>query len=275
MTKLRVVTWNAEGMFVEGSKTRRALPHDALTVLRQLDADIIVVPEFGNLGKLRDEIAVAIHALGYQLALAPYDDVRAKGVGIAILSRLPVVLERQHRLTETNRSCLEIHCRGGAGEILRIVGVHLDDRSEEIRMSQIQAVTDIINTHQSMPTLLLGDLNAMHYDSRFARMVRSTVAGTVARHLHHELLSSIATRVHEMGYGTTIRYIDEHTSLRDLDTKHRRTISARQAGLEWMPSLRLAKIDWIFGSAHFKVLRYRVMRDVGSDHRPVVVDLTY
>lgn len=275
MKKLRVVTWNAEGMFVEGTKTRRALPHDALAVLRHLGADIVVVPEFGNIMKLRDEISVAIRSLGYQVSLAPYTDERAHGVGIAILSRLPIVSERQHQLTDSSQSCLEIHCRDTTGEIIRIIGVHLDDRSEETRMNQVVTVGDIVNTHQTLPTLLAGDFNAMHHDSRFARMVRSRLAGAIARNIKHELLSSIAIRVHEMGYGTTIRYIDEHTSLSNSDAKLRRTISAKQADLEWMPAIKLAKIDWIFGSKHFNVLRYRVMRDVGSDHRPIVVDFEY
>ena len=89
--RLRVVTWNAEGMFVEGTKTRRATPHDALRVLRRLNADIIVIPEFGRLDGLRDEIHTAMASLGYEVVSTPYHDSNAPGLGLVVLSRLPVV----------------------------------------------------------------------------------------------------------------------------------------------------------------------------------------
>ena len=275
MTKLRVVTWNAEGMFVEGSKTTRALPHDALAVLQKLKADFVVVPEFGNIATAREETMLAIRALGYEISLAAYDDERSPGIGMAVLSRLPVVSVAQHALPETRRPYIELHARDEAGEQLRIIGVHLDDRSEVTRMKQIVSVVSIINAGASTPTLVMGDFNAMHEKSLFARVARSSVAGRLSARVKHDQLRSVASRVHEMGRGTTIKTILTDTRLRDLDTKHRRTISAKQAGLEWAPALRLAKIDWIFGSKHFKVISYKVQRDVGSDHRPVIADLQY
>ena len=59
----------------------------------------------------------------------------------------------------------------------------------------------------------------------------------------------------------------------DLDGKLRRTISAKQAGLEWAPKLRLAKIDWIFGSSGLVATKYAIYKDIGSDHRPVIADI--
>lgn len=78
-----------------------------------------------------------------------------------------------------------------------------------------------------------------------------------------------------MAMGTTIAYLLKETTLHDLDTKNRRTISGKQRGLEWIPAVRLAKIDWIFGSKQFRTLSYRIMRDVGSDHRPVLAKIQY
>ena len=65
MTRLRVATWNAEGMFVEGTKTRRATSHDAITALRRLNADIVFVPEFGDMSRLNQPTITAIRSLGY------------------------------------------------------------------------------------------------------------------------------------------------------------------------------------------------------------------
>ena len=70
---LRVMSWNAEGMFVEGSMTRRASPDDALAVLREVGADIVVVPEFGVFERMSEKTSSAIAArlaLGEPVPLA-------------------------------------------------------------------------------------------------------------------------------------------------------------------------------------------------------------
>lgn len=273
--KLRVVTWNAEGMFVENTKTRRATPHDGLGVLRRLNADIVVIPEFGVIEALHDEVELTLRALGYEVSIMPYDDARAPGLGMAILSRLPLHAQRVHSLGDGGRNFCEVLCRDSNGAPIRVFGVHLDDRAESIRLTQLPAIVDEVNKHLDERVLVLGDFNAMHEKAWFARFARSSAAqvGTVV--LRDKLMVSMAERVREMAIGTTVKYILEHTNLHDLDTHRKRTISAKQAGLEWAPSVRLAKIDWIFGSKHFTTHKYTVLGDVGSDHRPVIAELTY
>jgi endonuclease/exonuclease/phosphatase family metal-dependent hydrolase len=275
VSHLSVVTWNAEGMFVDGTKTKRANPHDALRVLRELDADIIVIPEFGNLAGLRDEIRTTIQSLGYQIASSMYHDARVPGLGFVILSRLPIIAEHTHSLAVTGRTFLELLCKDPQDNCLRIIGVHLDDRGEAIRMKQVGDVVSIINQDNTTPTLLVGDMNAMHETSRLASFVRSKLARSIVRRVKHEQIARVASAVQDMAMGTTIAYILKETTLHDLDTKNRRTISGKQRGLEWIPAVRLAKIDWIFGSKQFRTLSYRIMRDVGSDHRPVLAKIQY
>ena len=275
MSKLRVVTWNAEGMFVEGTKTRRATPHDALRVLRRLNADIIVIPEFGRLDGLRDEIHTAMASLGYEVVSTPYHDSNAPGLGLVVLSRLPVVSWHVHALAVTGRNLLEVFCKDESGSRIRIIGVHLDDRGEAIRMHQIRDVVQLVNADVTTPTVLMGDMNAMHERSRFARFIRLAPVRHMTRYINHTLVASVAQRVQEMALGTTIATLQHDTLLHDLDPGHKRTISGRQRGLEWIPSVRLAKIDWIFGSRQIKTVIYKVHRDVGSDHRPVEANIIY
>jgi len=275
MSRLTVATWNAEGMFVEGTKTRRASPHDAIETLKKLDADVVVVPEFGRLSDLLDEIHTTIEALGYELVTLAYDEPRTPGLGFAIMSRLPIVQTEVHALQDSARQLLEIVCHNEDGARIHIFGAHLDDRSEQGRLTEITAIADIINRHHDEHILLLGDFNAMHKDSWFAKMARSALARHLSRRVSHELIRSMADRVHEMALGTTIEYLLRHTSLHDLDPGRKRTISSKQAGLEWVPSWRLAKIDWIFGSKQFKTVSYHVLPDAGSDHRPVKTVLEY
>lgn len=274
MARIRVVTWNAEGMFVEGTKTRRATPHTAISTLKKLDADIIVIPEFGQLERFEQRIDNAIGSLGYEIVLVPYDDAALTDVdatGMAVLSRLPVTHIRLHKFG-TVRNAVELHVRIEHHD-LRVYGIHLDDKHEETRLLQVKDLVESIAKKPQMTTLVMGDFNAMHRSSNFARLSRSRIAKKVSRHVRHEQLFTIALRLQEMAIGTTVEYIEQRTALHNLDPKHSLTISGRQAGLEWVPHIRLAKIDWIFGTRDVHTVRYNVYRDVGSDHRPVIADI--
>lgn len=275
MNHLSVVTWNAEGMFVDGTKTRRGTPHNAIATLRRLNADIVVIPEFGRIADLEDAHMAAIQALGYEVTLIAYDEPRSPGLGFAILSRLDVIATYIHDLPGSKRQMLEIRCKDADGVHLRILGVHLDDRSEEGRLNEVTTVCEIVNSETNIPTILLGDFNAMHRDSWFARIARSRPARHLSHRVPHSLVKSMAQRVHEMALGTTVDYLLTHTKLHDLDPGRKRTISGKQAGLEWLPAWRLAKIDWIFASKQVTTLHYHVLRDQGSDHRPVKADVQY
>lgn len=283
MTRLRVVTWNAEGMFTppfavpEGvtylaMHTRRASVDDAVATIQMLDADIVVIPEFGSFGQLEDEARAALHALGYNLVEVPYEDRYQPQIMLCVLSRLTIVTVSRLRLGDL-RNAAAVTVSFDDGRHLRLFGVHLDDDNEAFRMQQVpDLVQEIVSDHQT-PTLVMGDFNAMDAHSFPARIARSVPVRWFAAMVPSAKLRHIVRRVVEMASGTTIRSVEHRTHLYDLDDKHRLTISAKQAGLEWVPAIRLAKIDWIFGTKHFRVERYSVYRDVGSDHRPVVADL--
>ncbi|MGB4761964.1 MAG: endonuclease/exonuclease/phosphatase family protein [Candidatus Saccharimonas sp.] len=274
MSRLRVVTWNAEGMFVRGAKTQRATPHDAIKTLKLLEADVVVVPEFGKLEGLETPIRNAIGSLGYQLIEVAYDDssiTERDASAMAVLSRLPVKLVKIHKFGGV-RNAVEVHVVVGE-RVVRVYGLHLDDKVEETRLRQVEDLTASIERDARIPTLAMGDFNAMRRSSGFARLSRSWLARHASERVRHKQLKAIAVRLRQMALGTTIEYLEKHTHLRSLDPGHKLTISGRQAGLEWVPHVRLAKIDWIFGSHQFRVVRYRVFRDVGSDHRPVIADI--
>lgn len=268
---LRVMSWNAEGMFVEGSMTRRASPDDALAVLREVGADVVVVPEFGVFERMSEKTSSAIAALGYTMEQFVYGDERGRGTGLAILSRLPIESRQRIAMNEF-KSALEVVV-AREHQNIRIIGVHLDDRTEAGRLAETEQLVAHIGSRKPLPTLMMGDFNAMDGSTFFARIARGICGDIAVQIVRNEQLSSVVSRVREMALGTTIRYIESQTHLRNLDPKFRRTISAKQRGLEWLPAFRLAKIDWVFGSPEVAVKRYRVLRDVGSDHRPIVVDI--
>lgn len=275
MSQLRLVTWNAEGMFVEGSMTRRASPSDALRIVKELDADVLVIPEFGIIDQLADLTRTELERMRYSIHTTVYRDPRARGSGLAILSRLPVVSLSEVTLESQIHSIVDVVVEDKGGRELRILGVHLDDRQEAYRLDEVAAICANLDKTPVTPIIMAGDSNAMHERSWFARLIRLRIVGSAAKRFPSTQAAGVLARAHEMGFGTTIRYIERQGSLRSLDPGLQRTISAKQRDLEWMPSWRLAKIDWIFGSKEFTVASYRVLRDVGSDHRPVVADLNY
>ena len=274
MPSLRVVEWNAEGMFVAGSLTRRAAPDDALETLRMLDADIVIIPEFGVIDRLALSTKRALDELGYTLHTSTYRDPRVVGFGMAVLSRLEVLAVNEFSLGDDFRSGLSLTLQDAAGQRLRVIGVHLDDKSEASRLGEVMQLAREVN-REDLPTVVGGDFNAMERASLLARLMRSRAAVALTRRLPQAQLRSIASRLHEMAAGTTIAYLLEKTPLHTLDPRRQPTVSGKQRGLEWLPALRIGKIDWLFGTHDFTARNYTVWRDVGSDHRPVVAELEY
>lgn len=280
MQAIRVATWNAEGMFVEGAMTRRASPHDAIATLKLLDADIVAIPEFGVNDKLAEPIRVAIGSLGYQLVEAPYDDPTMpdhvpKQYEMALLSRLPLRSHTLHHFDNSGRVFIEAHLEMPNGKSnLRVFAVHLDDKSENLRLQQIDQLLGLLAKSHVGETILMGDFNAMSGRVLIAKTLRSRSAGFVGKNLPTKQLRSMSERVNQMAIGTTIARLKAGSKLHDLDNGHHYTISAKQMGIEWIPALRLAKIDWIFGSNNIHTNSYKVLPDVGSDHRPVLATLT-
>ncbi len=277
---LRVVTWNAEGMFApalhrtpgdspfKSRRTRRAGTSDAIAVVRKLDADIITVPEFGIVDELPLSTRSELANMGYRLFEFPYDDEYRPPIEMAILTRLPVVSHKTYRLGE-HRSVGSVVVQAGQAQ-LRVVAVHLDDKKESTRLSETEDLVGIANS-EKRPVLMMGDFNAMHYDDWFARLVQSALFGVLVRAMPKGYLRYVLERLVEMGKGEVVAYIKRHSTLRDLDPGLSRTITAKQHGLEWIPALRLAKIDWVFASAEIAMKEYKIVSDVGSDHRPVQV----
>lgn len=268
---LRIATWNAEGMFVAGTMTRRASPRDAVDVIQALDADIVVIPEFGMSGQLDPETRSRLETQGYRLIEVAYDQPDIPDYSMTCLTRLPLKKIRSLRLIERSMIDIEVMCDSTP---LRVLGVHLDDRSSKLRQTQITELRHYMQDIDS-PIVLLGDFNAMSKEGLFSWFARVVCVPWLTRLVPFSGLRSVLERVHEMADGTTIAYVHHTFGLMDYDqARNQPTVSARQRLLDWLPSWRLAKIDWIFGSTAI-IKEYKVWRDVGSDHRPVCASVEF
>jgi endonuclease/exonuclease/phosphatase family metal-dependent hydrolase len=260
-------------MFGLGTKTRRAAPKDALAVVARLNADIAVIPEFAKSNLIDQSTIDSLAVLGYQCVLFGYEDPRAPDLQLAVLTKYPVVHKRSIPMNGSTRKAGHLRLQLDDKKELSLYAIHLDDRLESIRLLQVESLVSQVRSDITPCILAMGDFNAMDGSSLFARFARSWMVRFVSQYVPNGQLYTIVSRVVGMATGTTIDVFKKGTKLKDLDPGLQRTISAKQAGIEWMPSVRLAKIDWLFGRGVEHVIHYRVLEDVGSDHRPIEAEI--
>jgi len=157
---LRLVSYNLHEFIGRGG---RIAPDLVRAELALLDADVIAVQEFQA---LRADISPfqSLGAWGRSLEMTPiagFTLQRSGGhFGSAVLARLPIRSVRRHDLSVSShepRGALEVHLEWG-GVTLRLFATHLGLRWRE-RRRQIQRLIGLLREEESMPTLLMGDLN--------------------------------------------------------------------------------------------------------------------
>ena len=219
-------------------------------LLRSMDADVICLQEvdrhFGERSEDVDEALLLSRALEMQLAWGPaIDEPRPDGpdreYGLALLSRLPILVSDVHRLPGNGeprialRTMVELD-----GAPLWVTNTHLTNRPAE-QAAQVAALTELV-TEPMETGVLAGDFNAVPGAPELAPLrARFCDAWEVA---------------------------DEHRA----DAGHR--FLHREGGATHPASAPRRRIDQVWVSRRIAVRLARVPDPHGaSDHRPVVVDL--
>jgi len=273
---LKVASWNIEGRLSPLAINRRGTPEQIIREIERLNTDVVFLPEAFATGNFAEEIRQALTALGYELYATTYDDGGPVRTEIAVdqpsmllLSRVPLRQRKTIRLGDL-RNAIVAHIHDPTSrQTLRIIGVHLDDRSEALRLQQ---VPDLIRLVQSSdePTVMLGDFNAMQYDSAPAKLLRSPMMKFVVPNF----VPGLGRRVVEMACGETLQQLQAATGLRDVDPAFRPTTTPKMRGHEWLPSICLIGIDHMLLSPHMSAQNFRVSPDGGSDHRAISAMIT-
>lgn len=268
---LRVLTYNiAHGRGPElgadntaggdrGEKLARL--HDIGNDLRGLGLDLIFLQEvdFNTWWSHGiDQAAVIAETAGFDYVVRQrnYDTgvpgLRRYDFGNALLSRLPV--EEAERITlkpfsqwealfAGNHDALHARVRLGGDEVLRVIGVHLDHRSENVRVEAAEALLRV-QRRDSRPLILLGDLNSTppgFPESESSHSGRNTI----------ELLESFGILQRRPNRGRASHYDFTFPS-----------VAPRRI------------IDWILPDTNWRILEYRVLREIRhSDHLPVLATL--
>lgn len=249
---------NTEGGDREAKLARlRDIGHD----LRGLGLDLVFLQEvdFNTWWSHGiDQAAVIAETAGfpYIVRQRTYDTgipgIRRYDFGNVLLSRLPVEEARRIRLDPFshwealfagNHDALVARVRIGGDEVIRVIGAHLEYRSEDVRVEAADALLKVQRL-DARPLILLGDLNSTppgFPESQSSRTGQNTI----------ELLESFGTL-------------------------QRRPQRGRASHLDFtFPTVAPRRIiDWILPDTNWRILEYRVLRDIRhSDHLPVLCTL--
>lgn len=210
---------------------------DVAKVLLDLDADIIALQEVDRntrrFGRV-DLVAEFANALGLQSAFARYRRYQGGEIGVALLSRFPVLESRRISAPTSKLGMLLTTLQAPEGP-LRVLVVHFhptdprDPKRSRNRMDQLrlQEAKHALETAvaQTKPTVVLGDFNARPNGPEYA------------------LFSA---------------------ALSDACPGGART---------WPTPFPLVRLDYVWLSSEFEAVQCSQFASTASDHNPVVVDV--
>lgn len=273
---MKVTSWNVECKLSETSRTKRGHPDQIMAMIRKINADVLMLVE----AHVEDSLENLKHHkellnMGYRIYNVPYqNDTLAKSsfedapLSLMLLSKLPMNNCRTIRLGDKRNALTAVITDPKSKQQFRMIGIHMDDRSEETRLKQAKELSVIIN-ESDLPTVMAGDYNAMHGEDIWpAKLLRSRPI----KRMSNYVLPAISIRAVEMARGEALQIL-ESTGLHDADPTHRPTTTPKMRGFEWLPSIRLIQIDHIFISDSIKVNSFHVAADGGADHRAITAEL--
>ena len=265
---LRVAAWNVEGRLERGTGEGRGSPPHILAGIQRLNADLIVLPE-AYYATIDPMVERRLRQWGYAWQDVTYNDSasKLKGPCLRVVTRLP--LANIHTVRFGNiRSLLCLRVVDPASQCqVRVIAVHLDDRSEKRRLRQVE---DLI-THvacEPLRTIILGDFNAVWADG-YARILGSGPVRSLARHMPTKRLRQVCVRFTDMAAGTTLARLTDTASLREADRLHVPTAMPKTRLTNFIPSIRLAQLDHILLTPGLVATDFDIAEASGSGHRAI------
>jgi endonuclease/exonuclease/phosphatase family metal-dependent hydrolase len=272
---IKVVSWNIEGRLTRFAEKGRGSPEHILENIQNLDADVVFLAEASDNDDVEPEIVDRIKNLGYEVHTVSYDDggkdrkwAAEAAPNMKLHSRLPVKDFKQIRLGDIRNALIAEIDDSDTRQNVRIFGIHLDDRSEEYRLRQVEDLLVYLG-ESSAPTVVMGDYNAMHAADFRAFLLRNRWLAKVIKRWPHARTQDVLERLSDMAIGDTLSTLERGSMCKDADIRRRATTTPKLRFQEWMPSIRMVQIDHMFVSPNVTVRGFRVGRDGGSDHRPI------
>jgi len=162
VSSLRITTYNIHKC---RGLDRRVRPKRIAEVLKQIDADVVALQEVVGMDEAareHNQVHAIADELGMDFRIGENRKLRGGAYGNAVLSRLPIITDRNHDLTwrlNEPRGCLQVTITNHS-TALQIYNVHLGTGFFE-RRYQAHRLFEVISGDQnpSAPQILLGDFN--------------------------------------------------------------------------------------------------------------------
>jgi len=221
---------------------RRVRPKRIAEVLKEIDADVVALQEVVGMDEAareHNQVHAIADELGLDFRIGENRRLRGSAYGNAIMSRLPIVEERNHDLTWRRyepRGCLEVKIETASEQSsLHIFNVHLGTGFFERRYQAHRLFEAIAGeSHHSAPRIVLGDFN-------------------------------------EWTRGLTTRLMSFHLNSAEPDQRLGRART-------YPGVFPLLHLDHVYYNSHLKLDRITVHRSrlalAASDHLPIVADFT-
>lgn len=283
---MKIASWNIESRLSRYKmKTKRAQPEDIVRAISFINPDIMFFPEaFSN--KLDDKAKESLDKLGYILIPVPYnhkDDGRVWGefTNLHLLMIYKKEFKKDIRVNTIRfadfRNAIELVDKKNN---LVVYGVHLDDRSEKVRIEMAKDLKRISSKCKE-DILILGDYNAMHKEDWKSKVLRNSFVRKSFLALGRVMADKerIIARTLDMALGTALEVLTKDGGFKDIDQKMRPTTTLKMRDREFLPSFRLTQIDHILYKFNKKSIRridfesYKIYQDLGSDHRAISINL--
>ncbi len=272
---IKVVSWNIEGRLTRFTKRGRGSPEHIVETIRKLNGDVVFLAEASDGDEIELGITEQLKSMGYEIHTVVYDDgskdrkwAAEVAPNMKLLTRLPVKEFREIRLGGIRNALIADIADPDTGKMMRVFGIHLDDRNEPNRMRQLEDLLVYLD-ETSLPKIVMGDYNAMHATDFRARLLRNRWLSGAIKRWPHARTRDIIERLSDMAIGDTLAALESSTTLTDADARRRATTTPKLRFQEWMPSIRLVQIDHMFVTPDLTIKGFKVASDGGSDHRPI------
>lgn len=275
---IRLAAWNVEGRLGPVASRGRGTPSQIADRILQLDADIIFLPEaYGT--NISPGVNQRFADAGYSFFDVSYKDENKSHVAAIdnphcrFLSRLPVINQSMQRFGEV-RSLQSIDVIDPKSkQPIAIVGIHLDDRTEDRRLRQVHDVVSYCKNIE-MPFVLMGDFNALYGTTKTAKFLRSPLVKVAGYGMARSFVKTIVVRVADMARGDALDHLYENLPVHTANIARQATATPKMRNMEWAPSIRLLEIDHILASQSVQFNNFRIGKDGGADHRDLTVTIS-
>lgn len=171
--QLRVASYNIHSCV---GIDRRCRPARIAAVLRELDCDVVALQEVDNSPGIEED-SKQLDYLSNAVEMASIPGLRivrhAGEYGNAVLTKLPIISVQRHDLSYSRyepRGALDV-VLDLAGRHLRVIATHLGLARSERHIQWQRMLPLLAAQEQSLPLVLLGDMNEWYRGSQMLREV--------------------------------------------------------------------------------------------------------